>query len=65
MAALQISQDVRAQLQSHGLGGVQARHYDRHDYFAEKKLAFQKWAKQLTKLCANQATIGSSTSVST
>jgi integrase len=50
MAALKISRDVRAQLQSHGLGGVQARHYDRHSYFAEKKQALQKWAKHLMKL---------------
>ena len=52
MAALKISRDVRAQLQSHGLGGVQARHYDRHSYFAEKKQALQKWAKCLAKLHA-------------
>jgi integrase len=64
MAALQISRDVRAQLQSHGLGGVQARHYDRHDYFSEKKQALQKWAKHLTKLYATQATIRVSTTVS-
>ena len=38
MAALGISSDVRAQIQSHGLGGIQARHYDRHDYMPEKRL---------------------------
>jgi hypothetical protein len=42
--------DVRAQVRSHGLGGVQARHYDRHSYFAEKKQALQKWLKHLRKL---------------
>jgi hypothetical protein len=36
LAAARISQEVRAQLQSHGLGGVQARHYDRHNYLDEK-----------------------------
>lgn len=36
LAAARISRDIRAQLQSHGLGGVQARHYDRHDYVDEK-----------------------------
>jgi len=35
LAALRISSDVRAQLQSHGLGGIQQRHYDRHDYMLE------------------------------
>lgn len=28
--------EVRAQLQSHGLGGIQSRHYDRHSYHDEK-----------------------------
>jgi len=36
MAGAGISMEVRAQLQSHGLGGVQNRHYDRHRYMAEK-----------------------------
>jgi integrase len=30
---------VRGQLQSHGLGGVQERHYDAHSYMAEKRAA--------------------------
>ena len=33
--------EVRAHLQSHGLGGVQARHYDRHDYLEEKRGALE------------------------
>src|SRR5690606_22896321 len=37
LAALGVSTDVRAQIHAHGLGGVQARHYDRHDYAAEKR----------------------------
>ena len=36
LAGLGVSSDIRAQLQSHGLGGVQNRHYDRHDYAPEK-----------------------------
>lgn len=43
LAAIGISKDVRAQLQSHGLGGVQARHYDRHDYLDEKRAALVAW----------------------
>jgi integrase len=42
LAALSISSDVRGQLQSHGLGGVQSRHYDRHDYLDEKRDALEK-----------------------
>ena len=46
MAALGISSDVRAQIQSHGLGGIQARHYDRHDYMPEKRAALSMWAQR-------------------
>jgi len=48
MAALGVGKDVRAQLQSHGLGGVQDRHYDRHDYMSEKRAALALWAKRLS-----------------
>ena len=47
MAALGISSDVRAQIQSHGLGGIQARHYDRHDYMHEKRVALAQWVRRL------------------
>ncbi len=42
-----ISRDVRAQIQSHGLSGVQARHYDKHDYRDEKRRALETWATLL------------------
>lgn len=48
LAAMGISRDVRGQIQSHGLGGVQARHYDRHDYMTEKRAAIDAWAHWLT-----------------
>jgi integrase len=48
MAALSISSDVRAQIQSHGLGGIQARHYDRHDYMPEKRAAIEQWVSRFT-----------------
>jgi integrase len=47
LAALGVSTDTRAQLQSHGLGGIQARHYDRHDYMQEKRDALALWAQRL------------------
>lgn len=47
LAALGVSSDVRAQLQSHGLGGIQARHYDRHDYIGEKRTALALWGQRL------------------
>lgn len=48
LAAAGISKDVRAQLQSHGVSGVQARHYDRHDYLQEKRQALALLASLLT-----------------
>lgn len=42
LAAEGFSAEVRAQIQSHGLGGVQARHYDRHDYLPEKLAALER-----------------------
>ncbi len=47
LAGLGVSSDVRAQLQSHGLGGIQARHYDRHSYMAEKRSALALWESQI------------------
>jgi integrase len=53
LAALGVSSDVRAQLQSHGLGGVQYRHYDRHDYLAEKRAALELWERRLWEIAAS------------
>lgn len=47
LAALGVSSDVRAQIQSHGLSGVQARHYDRHSYAAEKRRALAQWGEKI------------------
>lgn len=41
LAASGISREVRGHLQSHGLTGVQIRHYDGHDYMAEKQFALE------------------------
>ena len=41
LAANGISRDLRGQLQSHGLTGVQARHYDGHSYSAEKRASLE------------------------
>lgn len=50
MAGMGISKDLRAQIQSHGLGGVQDRHYDRHDYLDAKRAALDAWAARLQAL---------------
>lgn len=49
LAAAGVSPIVRAHLQSHGLGGIQAAHYDRHDYFDEKRHALETLEALLTK----------------
>jgi integrase len=41
LAANGISREIRGHLQSHGLTGVQARHYDGHDYMPEKRQALE------------------------
>ena len=53
LAASGISMEVRAQLQSHGLGGVQAKHYDRHDYLEEKRSALGTLHRLVTGASAN------------
>lgn len=50
MARLGISRDIRAQIQSHGLSGVQERHYDKYNYMAEKRAALNLWADYLDEL---------------
>ncbi|ADL54771.1 tyrosine-type recombinase/integrase [Gallionella capsiferriformans] len=50
MAGLKIPKDIRAQLMSHGLGGIQSRHYDRHEYEEEKREALNTlhaWLRSL------------------
>lgn len=44
LARLGVPRDVRAHLMSHGLGGVQMRHYDRHEYTEEKRDALERLA---------------------
>lgn len=39
LASARIGSDVRGRLQSHGISGVQNRHYDGHDYIEEKRHA--------------------------
>lgn len=46
LASLEVPKDIRGRLQSHGIGGVQDRHYDAHDYLRQKAQALQllTWA---------------------
>ncbi len=47
LASAGVSSEHRGRLQSHGVSGVQARHYDGHDYMAEKLEALEKLQRLL------------------
>jgi len=47
LAGLGISLDIRSQLLSHGISGVQAMHYDRYTYTKEKHATLIKWENYL------------------
>ena len=55
LARMGISKDVRAHILSHGLGGVQARHYDMHDYADEKRNALEAWGARLAAIATGEA----------
>lgn len=47
LSAIGVPPHELAQLQSHGLGGVQARHYNKYDYLAEKRAVLEKLQRLL------------------
>lgn len=47
LAELGVTKEIRAQLLSHGISGVQAKHYDRYSYLAEKQDALARWETYL------------------
>ena len=49
LAGAGVTADIRGRLQSHGISGVQARHYDGHDYIAEKLQALMTLINLLEK----------------
>lgn len=55
LAGMGISKDIRAQLLSHGLGGVQQRNYDRHEYTDEKRAALKAWDAKLETIRKGKA----------
>ncbi|MDL1862950.1 DUF4102 domain-containing protein [Betaproteobacteria bacterium PRO7] len=55
LADLGVSKDVRAQLLSHGLSGIQDKHYDRHTYMREKANALTAWERRLAEIKAAAA----------
>ncbi len=53
LASKRISGDVRGRIQSHGIGGVQAKHYDAYDYMTEKIEALELLHKLLEPQVSN------------
>ena len=53
LASARISSDIRGRLQSHGIAGVQNRHYDGHDYMDEKRQALETLHRLLEEKSAN------------
>lgn len=49
LAGAGVAREVRGRLQSHGVSGVQARHYDGHDYVLEKRKALETLYRLLEK----------------
>jgi len=50
MARLGINREIRAQLQSHGMGNIIDRHYLRHQFLDEKRNALLAWERELERL---------------
>jgi hypothetical protein len=54
LAAAGVTKDIRGQLLSHGISGVQAAHYDRHSYMTEKRQALIAWQAKLNDIAAGK-----------
>lgn len=50
LASLGVSKDLRARILSHGISGVQEKHYDKFDYMPEKIKALTMWESYLNSL---------------
>jgi integrase len=54
LAAHRVSREVRGHLQSHGLTGIQSRHYDGHDYLPEKRIALEILVREVCAVKPSQ-----------
>jgi integrase len=55
MSDLGISKELRAQIQSHDLGGIQMVHYNRFDFLEQKRRALQQWEQYVLDCAAKAA----------
>ncbi len=54
LAAKSVNTEIRGRLQSHGISGVQSRHYDGYDYMVEKRSALMTLFKLLDSPATNK-----------
>lgn len=54
LAGMRIHKDIRSQLLSHGLSGVQDAHYDKHGYIDEKRAALVAWEQRLDDIATGK-----------
>lgn len=54
LAGMRVHKDIRSQLLSHGLSGVQDAHYDRHGYIDEKRAALVAWERRLDDIATGK-----------
>ena len=45
-----IDKEFRDRIQGHAFGDVASQHYDRYDYWTEKRAAMEKWCRWLEQL---------------
>jgi hypothetical protein len=65
LAKLGTAPNIRGELQSHGLSGVQKRHYDQHDYLAEKRKAVEIWGAHKESVKLGRVVSGGNLSIGT
>jgi len=63
LVAMGVSKETRAQLLSHGIGGVQDAHYDRHGYVNEKHGALVAWELKLDEILSGKSAAPNITSI--
>ncbi|MFV9494913.1 hypothetical protein ACNUI5_25530 [Pseudomonas aeruginosa] len=49
MAKAGLTKELRDRIQGHSFNDVSSKHYDRYDYFQEKKRGLDRWAAWLEK----------------
>lgn len=57
-ARLRVPKEYRKAVMAHVDDDVMSQHYDSHDYFEEKKLALDKWAKHVEALLSGKEETG-------